>query len=187
MLGPCRHGICIPRDPSFRCRGARAVRIGGAPSVRIRHPRGHGPRPMSADHRSHISRREAGDPSARGNSQLRRAVPAGQSGRRSRSLRAHREQLPISIARDSKGHSRHVVGNIKRTLPPAGLHRAVGDRLRLIGASLHIEPPTVSRSGSGIFLQLLLHGVGGLGRRSRIRSRGRRRLAASSETGKCEN
>jgi hypothetical protein len=70
----------------------------------------------------------------------------------------------------------------------AGLHRAVGNRLRLIEGSLHVEASTVRRSGSGICQQLLLNGIGSPRRRRRIRSGwGRGRLAASCETGECKD
>lgn len=143
-------------------------RRGCAGGVRILHPGRHRACGVAAAHGAHVAGSDAGDASAGGNPQLRRAVAAGQRRRRARPLRLHGKQLALSIACDADCHAGHIVGNVKRVLALVSLHGAVRRRLGLIGGGLHIETSTIGGGGSGIFLQLLLHRVGGLGRR-RIR------------------
>jgi hypothetical protein len=136
---------------------------------------------MPGSHRSHISRSEARHAAARSYPQLRRTIS-----RRDRPvLRLHREQFPVSVPSHADAHPRHVIRDIERMFPLAGLHSAIARRLRLIRTRPNAEPPAIGRRPSRILLQLLLDCVRLRRRRHPAGNRpGPGRLIASGETEK---
>ena len=135
------------------------MRIRSARRMRIGHAGRYSPGGMAGAHRSHVAGREAGDASARGYSQLRRAIATGQSCRRSRPLRLHVEQFAVRIARDTDGHAGHIVGDVERMFALARLRCAIGCGLGLVCGGMHIQPSAIGGGCSRVPLQLLLHSI----------------------------
>ena len=141
----------------------------------------------------HRASRHAGNASAFGNPQRRRARPAVDFGGLAgwRLFRLQREELPFAVPCYADGQPRHFISYKKRTLTLCGLHGAVAGVARGIRRALRLvfHSPAIVSAVAGQLLQLLRHHIAGAagrrGRRSRrgwccrrLSCRGRRRRGA---------
>ncbi len=149
----------------------RRMRVRLARRVGIGHAGGHGTSGVAAAHRTHVAGGEARHSSAGSNSQRRGTRTAGQ--RTCGSLRLHSIELAVRRSGDTDAHSGHVVGHIKRMLALARLHGAIARGFELSLSGADVEGTAIGGAGSGVFLQLLLHGARGCCRRRGCHARRR--------------
>ena len=127
--------------------------------VRIRRPRWNRPSPMAPAHRSHVARSKTSHSPARGHTQLRRTVAAGQRSRRPRSLRLNRQKLSRSVSSNADTHSRHVVRHEECLLLVYCELRAIARSFELHFSRMHVKASAVRGGDASVVAQLFPYGI----------------------------